>query len=338
VGWIVFALIVFVVVWPLVLAVGMIVQRVGRGDQSPAEGAGTFIMFAGSAAVALIWVIGTLVAILNQVPNGHVGAVYTFKAVTGTTGAGLVVTAPWQSVQSMDVREQSYGWVASDHRKDADFTGVKFVGGRMETFSVNNQDVFMDVTINIKVDRGAVEAILDNVGPDYFGKLFVTELPNIVKEETVKYDSTVIAQHREDIRRAVSRRMQSILDEKGYKIAVTKIGIFNMSFDPEYTKAIRDKEIAKQHSEEQRNLVEAEKAKADQKIATAHGEAERLIEEARGQAGANELVAGSLTEQLIRFQALQRLADNIQIALIPSGQGIIIDPSTLLGPLQQEAP
>lgn len=275
---------------------------------------------------------------VHQVPNGHVGAIYAFKAVTGTTGSGLVTTAPWQSVQSLDVREQSFGWVAPDHREGSDFSGVQFRAGRMETFTDDNQDVYMDVTINIKVDREAVENILDNVGPDYFGKLFVTELPNVIKEETTKYDSTVIAQSREEIRNTVQRRMQEVLDDAGYAITVTKIGIYNMSFDPEYTKAIRDKVIAEQNAIAEKNKVKMFEAQAEQVVKTAEGNAGAIKVNADAQAYANNVLAESLTPLLIQFQALQKLADNVQIALIPSGQGVIIDPATILGTKPEEAP
>ena len=50
-----------------------------------------------------------------------------------------------------------------------------------------------------------------------------------------------------------------------------------------------------------------------------------------GQADANRAINESLTPLLIQFQALQKLADNVTIALIPSCQGLIIDPATLLG-------
>jgi len=66
-------------------------------------------------------------------------------------------------------------------------------------------------------------------------------------------------------------------------------------------------------------VIEAEEnlAIAEQKLAEAQAEANRLLAE-------------SLTPALIQFQALQKLADNVQIALLPAGQGIIIDPSTIL--------
>lgn len=325
----------FVVVIPVVIVVGTLVRSVGRKEQSEAEEAGSLLRWGGSVFAIVLWLIFTLASMFHQVPNGHVGAIYTFKAVTGTTGSGLVVTAPWQEVKSQDVREQSFGWVAPEHREDADFSGVHFRAGRMETFSDDNQDVYMDVTINIKVDREAVENILDNVGPDYFGKLFVTELPNILKEETTDYDSTVIAQNREALRESVRTRMQQVLDDAGYAITVTKIGIYNLSFDPEYAKAIQDKVIAEQNAITEENKIELFKNQAEQRVETAKGEAERLRTEAQGQADANRLINESLTPLLIQFQALQKLADNVQIAFLPSGQGIIIDPATILGGKQQ---
>ena len=325
----------FVVAIPIVFGAGTLVRLVGRQDKSEAEGAGSLLRWVGTAVFGLFWLIITLVLMFHQVPNGHVGAIYTFKAVTGTTGSGLVVTAPWQSVQSLDVREQSFGWVAPEHREGADFTGVQFRAGQMETFSDDNQDVYMDVTINIKVDRGAVENILDNVGPDYFGKLFVTELPNILKEETTDYDSTVIAQNREELRESVRTRMQKVLGDAGYAITVTKIGIYNMSFDPEYAKAIQEKVIAEQNAITEKNKIAVAKAQADQKIEAARGDAESLKVNADGQAYANTTIAQSLTPLLIQFQALQKLAANVQIAFLPSGQGIIIDPATILDLKQQ---
>jgi regulator of protease activity HflC (stomatin/prohibitin superfamily) len=115
-----------------------------------------------------------------------------------------------------------------------------------------------------------------------------------------------------------------------YSIDVRALLIENISFDAVFEDAITQKQVAQQNALRERELVEAEKAKADQKIEAARGEGERLRVEALGQADANRLLAESLTEPLIRFQALQKLSDNIQIALIPSGQGLIIDPTTLL--------
>jgi len=51
----------------------------------------------------------------------------------------------------------------------------------------------------------------------------------------------------------------------------------------------------------------------------------------RGQASANRQLTESLTSEVIQWQAIQKLADNIEIMLVPSQQGMILDPSTLFG-------
>jgi len=108
--------------------------------------------------------------------------------------------------------------------------------------------------------------------------------------------------------------------------------IENIDFRQEFKTAIEQKQVATQEALRQQQLIEARKAEAQQQIETARGSAESVRIAAEAQAEANRLLAASLTPEVIQFQALQKLSDNIQIALLPSGQGIIIDPSTLLTP------
>ena len=105
----------------------------------------------------------------------------------------------------------------------------------------------------------------------------------------------------------------------------------NISFEESFELAIQAKQDATQEALKEQELVAAKEAKARQVVAEAQGEASRLVTVAAGQADANDLIARSLTPELIQFQAMQKLADNIQIALLPAGQGIIIDPTTILG-------
>ena len=69
-----------------------------------------------------------------------------------------------------------------------------------------------------------------------------------------------------------------------------------------------------------------------QVIAAAEGTKQATITIAEGQAEANRLLDASLTENVILFQAIQKLADDLDIAILPAGEGVIIDPTTLLTP------
>ena len=64
-------------------------------------------------------------------------------------------------------------------------------------------------------------------------------------------------------------------------------------------------------------------------VETATGEAAAVRIAADAQAYSNNAINQSLTPDLIRFQMIQRLADNIKIALIPSLDNIILDSKSL---------
>ena len=76
--------------------------------------------------------------------------------------------------------------------------------------------------------------------------------------------------------------------------------------------------------------------RAAAEVARAKGEAEARVLRAQAQAEANRLLDESLTPKVIQFLAIDKLAPTIDIALIPSGQGIILDPATLLGGLDDD--
>jgi len=151
----------------------------------------------------------------------------------------------------------------------------------------------------------------------------------IVKDATVRYKGVDIAPHREDIRREVSQALHRELATKS--INVEDFLLDFIDFRDEFKKSIEDKVIAEQNALAETNKVKIAEAQAQQVAATAQGTADAVRINAQGVADANNLINSTLTPELIQFTAVQKLAPNVQIALLPSGQGIIIDPATLLG-------
>jgi regulator of protease activity HflC (stomatin/prohibitin superfamily) len=149
----------------------------------------------------------------------------------------------------------------------------------------------------------------------------------VVKEVTAEYRAADILSKREEIRTQIREAM--IIELREYSVTVIDFLITNIDFRAEFKQSIEDKVRAEQEALAEQNRVEIARAQAEQRAATAEGEANRLRIEAQGQADANRLISESLTPELVQWQAVQTLADNISIALIPSGQGIIIDPATL---------
>ncbi len=264
-----------------------------------------------AGAVVLILIV-TLGNSVHAIDAGHVGVVYTFGAITNQTSSGLAATMPWQDVRQASIQVQKY----SD--------------GNISAASKETQNLSAAITLNYQVSPIAIQKLYTTVGPNYQNVLIPSRVNNFFKEEAVKYASTDVLPHREDIRIAVRDKLSRELEP--YSITVNDLLIDNIHFDDAFTRAIEDKQVATQNAQAEQNKVAVSEAQARQKAATAQGDADALRINAQGQSDANKALSASLTPELIQFQALQKLAPNVQVALLPSGQGLIIDPSTFLKP------
>ncbi len=308
----------FVTFTVILMAVLVINPKVALGDYNNRRNLGFRGIAMGVYAAGFLASLGLFsVHIVN---SGEVGVVRTFGNITGQVGEGLQLTWPWQSVEKWNIKVQTV--LPESECSDGTVNC-------MDAFSAETQDVFVRAVINLSVDPQDVQTLARTVGSDYIDRLVLPRLHQIVKDTTVQYKSTDIAPNREAIRQSVRERLGSELAVRS--INVEDLLITNIEFRSEFKAAIEAKVKAEQDALTEQNKVEIARAQAEQIAATAEGEANRLRIEAKGQADANQLINESLTPLLIQFQALQKLSDNVQIAIIPSGEGIIIDPATLLG-------
>src|SRR6185295_5716999 len=108
---------------------------------------GCLALIIGGVVLAIVLAIVSAVGcarMVHRVPAGHVAVVYGFGGdITGQRDAGLQFTAPWQSVKEVSVQRQTY-------RPETDCAnGQKAC---IETFSKDNQDVFVSATLTYHID------------------------------------------------------------------------------------------------------------------------------------------------------------------------------------------
>ena len=281
--------------------------------------------------LAVLWIgFHTLVNTIVQVPAGHVGIVFTFKDITGQIPAGIHAIAPWQTVEDADTRVQRVRFGTENAPETFEEGGEEAESANtLVAFSSETQDVFIQATLNFRIDERDIQTLFRTVGPDYFNKLIRPRVLQIFKDTTVKFPAVEIAPSREEIREEVRRRLRDELTPAS--IEVVDLLIDDIDFQPAFKAAIEQKQVATQDAQREEERIRQRAAEAEQVRQTARGTADALEIEAEGQAKANRVLSESITDQLIQFQAVQKLAPNIQIALIPSGEGVIIDPATLVG-------
>lgn len=292
--------------------------RAEADAKSPEADRGLLVML-GAVVLLFVWIGGhTAFASIRQVEAGSVVIVYEFGQIVDQRSEGLKFIAPWQDTRTESIQTQ---------RRQFD---------NISGFSKETQDVFITATLNYSVSADAVQQLYRTVGADWFDKLIPTRMNQFFKAETVLFNTTDIAPNREIIRENVRARLKEDLAQ--FSITVEDLLIDNIDFNPAFKASIEAKQIASQDALREEERIKQAEAEAQQVIAKALGDAEAIRVLAAGQADANDLLAASLTDKVIQFAALEKLAPNVTIALIPSGENIIIDPAALLGTLPARAP
>ena len=312
-GWIISIAVAFIVCGAIFF-VGTVITRESAPD-TPGKLRGLLVRV-GAIVLLVLWIlVHTALVSIKQVEAGHVAVVYEFGEIVGQKEEGLQFIAPWQSTRTASVQTQRRTF------------------SEINAFSAETQDVFITATLNYSVSPGDIQQLYRSIGPNWFERLVEARVNNFFKEEAVRFSTVDIAPNRETLRTAVRERLRSDLAPQS--ITITDLLIDNINFQPEFKTAIEQKQIATQDAIREEERIRQREAEARQEVALAQGSAQAVVIAAQAQSEANNLLAQSLTPEVIQFQALQKLADDIQIALLPAGQGLIIDPSTFLGSLEE---
>ena len=306
------------VIWMVVLTVIAVLLFAAKRNlpeirdyrQSKLPYLGSFLKPAGGLILALM-ALSTFFASVHQVPAGHIGVVYEFGGIKGQIGEGLQFVAPWRDVLLANIQVQ------------------RRVFDKLNAFSEESQDVFVRASLNVRVSPQTIQQLYRTVGPNFFNVLVESRVIQNFKDETVKYKSVEIAPNRENIRKAVRERLEKELSP--FSIEVVDLLLDNIDFNPEFKKAIEDKQIATQRALEEQQKIEGEKHKAQQAIERAKGEGSAILFRAEKEAEANRKLAASLTPDLVRYAMVQKLSDKIQVMMLPSGQNFILDSDILRG-------
>jgi prohibitin 2 len=261
-----------------------------------------------------LWITGAVIAWIvivigwgavrtfHSVPAGHVGVVYQFGGISGQVSDGFQSTWPWQDLKeaSIQIQRETYE-----------------LGHNNAAFSQESQDVFATATINYQVLPGDIQDLYRSVGPNYQHVLIEQRVFQTFKEETVKFKAVDVAPNREKIRQRVRSRLSEQLEP--YSIRVVDFQLGNLDFDPEFKIAVRNKVIAKQKAQQAQN-----------EVLQAQFEAQKVLASARGQARANRRLSSSLTDRIIRYAFVNKLAPDIRVVALPSNS--IFNASDLFGP------
>lgn len=250
------------------------------------------------------FLIGTLImSCISYVPTGHTGIVTTFgKVHDETRDAGLTIHAPWESIIKMDNREQR-------------------VAFNLQAFSRDIQQVDIQGSINININKSTAMILYREVGTDYINIFVTPRIQEDVKIVIAQYTAENLIENRQAASDAIYELIKAELTDKG--INVISLALENVDFTDAFEAAVEAKQVATQEKQraqtEQERMTMEEEAKAKRSVIIANAEAERAkiaaqadLEVVKIQAEAalyagekeaemNKRISEALTDELIQY-------------------------------------
>jgi len=270
-------------------------------DGQPAATPGGGWGIVAAVAAAVLWVIVSAGLSFHTVGQRQVAIVYNFSGtIAGKKDAGVVTTFPWQHVKQENIGIQHDEWVFDETNS---------------AVSIDQQKITAVISVNYQIDGQNVVDLYKRVGAAWKTIIIDARVPQVFKETTAKYATPDLTAKREQLRIDTKERLTTELSP--YDIQVVDVFVRNLGFSQSYTDAIEAKQKQVQDAQRAQAKVAQIEAEARQQVALADGDAKANIARARGEATANRLRSQSLTDQIIRQQAIEKLNPNVQVIICP---------------------
>lgn len=290
----------FIVVGILLLlgAVFFFGGRVAHAENP--KGAGRLVSGISVVLVVVAILVITVLRSFHIVNNGYIGIVKSFGNLVGTTGSGKIMTAPWQTVDTVSVRNE---------------LRVYDMGQTNSAVSSDSQPVFLTVQVNYSLIPDKAVPLYVKTGGDYVNRILDPAVYQYTKEVTAEYKATDFAANREAIRVKIEKRLNESMKPQG--VVVNSVSLKNVDFTPALKRAIEQTVEANQQAKRENARVQIVKAQADQAVAHARGQAEATLTQARADAEANRLKNHTLTALLVQKAAIDKLNPNVKVIVCP---------------------
>jgi regulator of protease activity HflC (stomatin/prohibitin superfamily) len=329
-----------VIVFALIAAlVGGIVLAVLNSARGKSTRPGVIIAVVGLLGALIV---GPLNAGLVLVQPNEMGVIFRQTssgdaALREPLTAGLKWVVPFvDQVQIYDIGQQSLTMAsASETTQESGHGGVRSV-------TKDGQVITVDVTAIFRIDPAQVNQIHRSWRGDYQDGFIIpqtrSEVRNAISTQSAE---EIYSGGRAGLEAQIVNTLEKEIKEQGF--ILTSLLIRDVTFSPEFTQAIEQKQIAQQQAEQaafrvQQAQQEAEQArveakgKADAAVIAAQGEAQGITIRAEAQAKALDQINQVLSQNpnLIQWQYINQLGDNVRLIIVPSNSPFLFNLQDLL--------
>lgn len=216
-----------------------------------------------------IFIFVTLLCSFQTIKSGEVGLRVRFgKIIDSNLSEGMNFKIPYiEKIEKVNIKVQKIEINTSSASKDL-------------------QDITTDIAVNYRVESKNASSLYKNVGNAYPQVILQPAIQESIKSVISRYTAEETITKRPEVSSECMEELQNKVQK--YGIVIDNFNIINLTFSPEYSKAIEEKQVA------------------EQKLATAKLEAEAKIVDAEATKKANDLMKQSLTDELIAKEFIEK--------------------------------
>lgn len=221
----------------------------------------------------------------------------------GELGEGIHLKAPWVKVDKFNVRTQEYTMSRVVEE------GTVKRDDRVRTVTKEGLYIDLDITVLYRIMPDKADVIRQTIGKEgqYQKIVLRPTVRNAVREIISKYNAMdIYGENRATIENEMYEAMATQLRSRN--IVVEKLLIRDVGLPEELATAIEAKKTSEQEALRMEYVLDKEKL-----------EKERRIIEAEGISSANEIIAGSLTQEYLTWYWIDNLDTHNSVIYVPVG-------------------
>lgn len=198
----------------------------------------------------------------------------------------------------------------------------------------DGQQVYIDASVIYAIDPLKTINLYRTWRFDYENGLVRPQTRGIIRDIASQYGiEEIVSSKRTEMQLQITDELVRIFAENN--LVLRDFVLRNIRFSDEYALAVEQKQIAEQQSQQAKFVVESKKQEAEQArqvaqgaadaaVIAAQGAAEARLIQAEAEAKANQLIAQSITAELVQYQYVLKLAPGVETIFIPSGNQFIL--------------
>ena len=304
-------------------AVALVIVRATRNK--PLRAGGLTILITAIIAVMLTS-LSAGVVFINPQERGMVLSALSptgYRADTLPPGIHFIIPG-FEQVIRYPISRQTYTMSATTG--EGQVTGDDSITARTS----DGQEVFIDASVIYTLDPNQIAKVHIEWQNRYQDELVRPQSRGIIRDVVSQYGvEDVVSNKRSDLVDKINKALTAKLADNG--LILVDFVLRNITFSPEYSASIEQKQIAAQQAEQAKLVVESKKQEAEQARQTAQGVADAQVIEAKGAADARLISADAEAKSLLlisqaikdnpsllTYQYITKLSPNIQTMLLPS--------------------